>query len=208
MIVEFYGLPASGKSVTAERIAQETDFKVITVKNKSELLFLNILFACKHPVVTATTLWHIVRNSKNSKTFYFKYMNSLLHRNARYEKARRHKNALIVEGYFQNILSLFEKTITETEMKAYLRILPKPDKLIIFDLSSEERVKRLRERKNADFERHSNPAYNRVMEENNALFKRVIEDSSHEYFAIDAGQDAEGLARAVIAVITNKNVIA
>jgi hypothetical protein len=139
MIVELYGLPASGKSTLARKMAEDEGYIVVKAGNKAELLFYNLLFFIKHPLRAAVTFYYLIINSKSRQLFYYKFMNTFLHTNAKYQKALRHEKAVLDQGYFQNVISVFESRLTEREMLQYLRFVLFPDKLIIFSLSQKKR---------------------------------------------------------------------
>ena len=146
MIIEFYGLPGSGKTTTARQLVSSSGFEKVKIKNIKEITFFNLLFLFKHPVKFFVLLYFIISNSNSMSMFYSKFINAFLVRNAKYEKALRYKNAIIDEGHFQNILSVFEKPITEKSLMKYLRFTLYPDFLIIFDINKEELAKRIEKR--------------------------------------------------------------
>lgn len=146
MIVELFGLPGSGKTTLARKLEAEKGFKIIKINNRKELLYFNFIHFFKYPVGSSVNLFFILKNSPNMKLFYYKFMNFFMDINARYEKARFCDKAVLDQGYFQNILSVFENPITIDLLKIYLKYLPKPDKLIIIDTSPEEALNRTQER--------------------------------------------------------------
>lgn len=146
MIIELYGLPASGKTTLARKIARNTDFKIVEIKSKPELIYFNFLYLIKHPIKFIITLFYIILNSPNWNFFYQKFMNTFLQVNARYQKALRYKLAIIDQGYFQNIISVFEKEISSKILIRYIKFLLFPDKLIVFNISKNKRLKLMGER--------------------------------------------------------------
>lgn len=146
MITELFGLPGAGKTTLAKKLEAEEGFKIIKINNKKELLYFNFIHVFKYPVGSSVNLFFIIKNSPNQKLFYYKFMNFFMDINARYEKAGRCDKSILDQGYFQNILSVFEKPITRDLLKRYLKYLPKPDKLIIIDISFEESLNRIQKR--------------------------------------------------------------
>jgi hypothetical protein len=146
MIIEFYGLPGTGKTATAKKLEQETDFNIVKIKTKQELIFFNILFLLKHPIKFFVLLYFIIVNSVSLKEFYYKFMNAFLNCNAKYQKSKKYKKAIIDQGYFQGILSIFNKEIKNTSLNKYLNIILKPDILFIFEAPQVVRDKRILER--------------------------------------------------------------
>jgi len=70
-------------------------------------------------------------------------MNCFFDYNAKYQKALRCRNAILDQGYFQNIISLFEKPLTLKILRRYLNLILLPDKLFILNISPEEIKKRM-----------------------------------------------------------------
>jgi len=134
MIIELVGPPASGKSTYARTILKEIGFERLLIRTKKELLYLNIMFILKYPVFSLYTLWLIISNSSSFTLFYYKFMNTFLHHNARYEKASNIKYGVIDEGFTQNILSIFDRQISLEQIIKYLRKSPKIDVLFLFDV--------------------------------------------------------------------------
>ncbi|KKP92335.1 MAG: hypothetical protein UR94_C0001G0020 [Parcubacteria group bacterium GW2011_GWA2_36_10] len=143
MIVELYGLPGTGKSTIARAIESQGKFKRIKINSKIELLWYNFLFFLKSPFKFFKLLFYIFRNSNNWQIFYYKLMNLFLHCNAKYQKVLKYQYALIDQGYFQNIISLFEQQVDWEIIQKYLANIVLPDKLFIFQVDDQERQKRL-----------------------------------------------------------------
>lgn len=146
MIVELFGLPGSGKTTLAKKLEARASFMRIVIKSRAELLLLNFLFFIKHPARFFILFFYIARNSSGARMFYFKFTNLFLQHNAKYEKALRYPHAIIDQGYFQNILSLFESPISVKKMLRYARFFRLPDLLLILDVSDPVREERMRRR--------------------------------------------------------------
>ncbi len=146
MMIEFCGLPGTGKTTLARAIVSQGKFEIIKIKNKRELLRYNFLFFLKRPIKFCVLFWYTVANSYSWQIFYYKFMNSFLHCNAKYQKALKYTDALIDQGYFQNLLSIFEKPISWEKMEKYLRFACLPDQLFILQATEEKRGQRLNSR--------------------------------------------------------------
>jgi len=189
MIIELYGLSGSGKTSLAREFAKKTDFKTIKVKKKTELIFYNFLFLIKHPIKFFVTLFYLVSNSKGLRMFYSKFMNSFLHFNAKYQKALRCDKAILDEGYFQNIISIFEKEIDSEFLKRYLKFLLWPDLLFVFDnVDFDERLKRITKRGYgiANYlKKEEKASWEKVVEKNDRTFKKNLKNIPVNYIIVD-----------------------
>lgn len=146
MVIELFGLPGAGKTTLAKKLETEQGFKIVKIRSRWELLYLNLRHFFKNPVSSFMNLFFIIKSSPNLRLFYYKFMNFFMDINARYEKAGSCEKAILDQGYFQNILSVFEKPINQYQLEKYLRYLPKPDKLIVVDTPPEEIQRRVGER--------------------------------------------------------------
>lgn len=146
MIIEFCGLPGTGKTTLARAIASQGKFEIIKIENKKELFWYNFLFFLKQPSKFLRLFFYIVNNSYSWQIFYYKFMNAFLHCNAKYQKALKYENALIDQGYFQNLLSIFEKKVSWEQMGKYLSQVCLPDQLFIFQATEEKKEQRLSSR--------------------------------------------------------------
>jgi len=138
MIIELTGLPASGKTTIAKELRNHFDYEPTKITSRGELIWRNMVFITKYPLVSIRTLFYIFSNPVNPTILYYKFMNAFIQKNARYEKAKKMYRAVIDEGFFQNIYAIFEKTLSEKEILAYCLAMPKPDLLIILTPSKKE----------------------------------------------------------------------
>lgn len=146
MIIELVGLPASGKSTFVRDFLQEKGFTRVLIKTKKELLYLNFIFILKHPFFSLYTIWLIFIHSTSIALFYYKFMNTFLHHNARHEKAKKIKKAVIDEGFTQNVLSIFDTQVPQRQIEKYLKYAPRTDKVFVFEARTKTIQKRARER--------------------------------------------------------------
>ncbi|MBI4709152.1 MAG: glycosyltransferase [Candidatus Portnoybacteria bacterium] len=146
MIIELFGPPSAGKTTLAHFLSEKENFEIIKIRSKKELLFFNFLYLFRHPIKFFATLFYLLANSSNWRIFYYKFLNTFLHYNAKYQKAKKYQKAILDQGHLQNILSVFEKPLSTKRLNRYLKFLPRPDKLIIFNLRPEELEKRAQSR--------------------------------------------------------------
>ncbi len=186
MIVELYGLPASGKTTLARKMVSDGYVRV-KIKNKKELLFYNFLFLAKHPVKFVASFIYVILNFGSASLFYYKFINAFLDKNAKYQKSLRFKKSLIDQGHIQNIVSVFENKLTPREMIRYLRFLPLPDKLIVFDVNRAKRDERAGQRgysARMNFGSDYQKEWREIIEYNDKLLKSILKDVQVEYFTI------------------------
>lgn len=146
MIIELYGLPGSGKSTFARRLELEGKGTVVRIASRFELVWRNLLFLFCHPMAFLFGLWHVTANAGGSRLWYYKLMNSFLQCNAKYQKARQYPIAIVDQGFFQNILSIFERPLNNSEARRFLERFPHPDKLLAFVVPESRRQQFLKQR--------------------------------------------------------------
>lgn len=146
MIVELVGLPGAGKSTFARELAEDSRFTLISPKGKFVLLYWNALFVFRFPLRSIMLAYYLLRYLGPRSYAYEKAVNLFLVHNAKYMSGRRKDRALIDQGHHQAIVSLFE-TIQDTRtIQRFLRIIPKPDLLIAFDIPDAVREERMGKR--------------------------------------------------------------
>jgi thymidylate kinase len=193
MIIELYGLPGSGKTTLARKLAENGDFEIIKIKSRLELLFYNFLFFIKHPVKFIVLFYYLLVNFGGGwRMFYYKFMNTFLHHNAKHQKALKYKNAIIDQGYFQNIISVFERKITGEIIKKYIKFFIYPDKLIVFDIRPEKRREKIKKRGYAardSFGREYGEQWSEIIEYNDQELKRSLNKISVNYLMFNKEDD-------------------
>lgn len=147
MIIELSGLPGSGKSTFAKKLAEESGWVVISVGGRLELLVLNAAFLFAHPVSCFLQLLWLFRYRGKSEFWYAKFMNLFLVHNAKFMKARMYPRAVIDQGHHQNIISLFDVALPEDVIHSYAKFLPKPDLVCFLVADRDTREERLSARK-------------------------------------------------------------
>ncbi len=136
--MEFFGLPASGKTTTAKKLQKDYGYQIIIVDNNKELLFYNLIFFIKNPFFCMITFYYIVKYSLSWKIFYYKLMNCYFQSNAKYIKAAGKERVIIDQGHWQNLLSIFDKRINIKTIERYIKFLPKSGKVVMFRINDRE----------------------------------------------------------------------
>ena len=145
MIVELVGLPGAGKTTFAKRLVAE-GFVRVDIADKAEIIALNLLFALRYPVTFLCTLFALLRHLGRPSRWTLKIASLFLAHNAKYMKAGRYARAVIDQGHHQNVVALFDDSISERELHRYVALLPKPDVLVLFDVPKAEREARMEKR--------------------------------------------------------------
>jgi thymidylate kinase len=147
MVIEFVGLPGTGKSTTA-RALEAFGFERMRITSKRELLMLNVMFFFKYPCACVRLFFTIVRTSIVHGRFYPLFMNAFLDTQGRIIKAQRThgRHAIVDQGYLQGLLSMSYHALTEDGVRQYMLHFPKPDMIIFFEVHESMRTQRLTER--------------------------------------------------------------
>lgn len=204
MIIELFGLPASGKTSLAHSLSVR-GFRIIKIRSRSELIFYNILFFFRNPIRFFRLLFWVLINIGDRRLFYLKMTNAFFNDNAKYEKAARHPKAVLDQGYFQNILSLFEKEFGRKKLLlAYAKIIPKPDLLLILDLPRPERERRAAKRgffAREKFGKHYIENWKITLERNYLLFKESLPDLDVKHLILDTRKETPYLIQEIETIL-------
>jgi len=146
MITELCGVPASGKTTKAKNMENEKGVARVVIRGRFELLWRSACFYVFHFVLFWKTLYYILFFSATYKLWYTKIIHSIFYRAARYHKASGMKNAVIDEGFFQNLFSVFDKNVSLEILEKYVCLFPKVDSLIYFMQDKNTLIERSRAR--------------------------------------------------------------
>lgn len=154
MIIELFGLPASGKTTLARALEAEGVARV-KAPHGVNLIWNALPFFFWHPVRTGTQLWYLFRYAPRG-SWYTLFIHAVLAHAATWQQAARlsHKGkvALIDQGHHQNLLSVFGRPPGDTVLERYQASFPRPDLLLIVETDTQVRTERLSDRPNSDAE--------------------------------------------------------
>ena len=123
-------------------------------------------------------------------------MNTFLRHNAKYMKARKFKNAIIDQGHWQNIISVFEDKIAVKNLERYIKYFIYPDKLFIFNLGNEQRRARMARRGHGARDNYDEDYKEKWLEatkHNDGALRQIAGNIPVDYFFIDAARPVNEL---------------
>lgn len=197
MMIELYGLPGSGKSTLARKLEREFGYIRIKIANRKELLWYNFLFFLKYPIKFFVLFYYVVINSSSSFTFYFKFMNTFLQHNAKFEKAKTFKKAVIDQGHFQNIISVFESELDLKILDRYIQFIPRPEKLVIFQADAVTIASRTSLRgyyaREGFMDRQHHERWRKIIEKNDVLFHAMAKKYFDDCIFLNSNNSIEDM---------------
>jgi adenylate kinase family enzyme len=194
MIVELYGLPASGKTTLARELVRRAGFRIIKIRSRKELLFYNLVFLVRHPIKFFGLFWQVVKNAGSLRLFYHKLMNCFLHPNGRLIKASRFKKAIVDQGHWQNLLALFERPLAKSDIKNYFRFMLQPDCLVVLEIDEQTLFRRVEERGYFAREWQGKKyvdKWQEILIVNDKTVRQVISSLPIKYCLVDGRQEKE-----------------
>jgi len=206
MIIEFFGLPGSGKTTVAKLLVKQKNFTLVKVDSKRELFFYNCLFFIKHPFKFIKSFFYILRASVSCQDFYYKFMNCFIVHNAKYQKAKKFPRAIIDQGYFQNFLSVFNEVKTENFFIDYLKNFIRPNFLVVLELSLDKRQERLAQRGygvRENFSQLQVEIWQKASEKNYFLAKNILNKVGVSFEVFGSEESPEQLAERIINKLEN-----
>lgn len=201
MIIEFCGLSGAGKSTIARKLAAEHNIPVIKIETKRELFWYNAQFLLKHPLKFIARLIYVFGNSISFKMLYYKFMNSFLQTQAKFQKALKYPVCIIDQGYLQNIGTIFEKKINDGQLAKYLKYLLYPDKLIFFTADKSVLDNRLKDRgyfTRQFLDEKYLMAWKEIVYHNYHLFSGLINSLPCESLIVDGNRSPEEICRQIL----------
>lgn len=138
MIIEFYGLPGSGKTTIARAVVERAHDRSVVYLHTSprgEIARYFPVFFARNPSYTFFWLKEIF---KECMRFHFRALfRYKLHlffiSTVQYQKACSKKNdtSLVDEGLYQRILSFYESEKSHQEIERCMRHIPKPGAIVV-----------------------------------------------------------------------------
>jgi|SRR3989344_2330894 len=149
-MIEFFGLPGSGKSYLADKKSNEEGLKILKIHNRFEKYFFALLFFVLHPFFFLFFIKKIVEETKNNPSLlrhkiFFLYFDVA----AKDMKSRiRGRQTINDQGIFQFILSIYERKINQEDLCVYRKYLKRDQYFIyIVETDHEIRKKRMQDRR-------------------------------------------------------------
>ncbi|OHA83047.1 MAG: hypothetical protein A2408_02595 [Candidatus Yonathbacteria bacterium RIFOXYC1_FULL_52_10] len=200
MIIEFCGLPGTGKTTVVQSVSRELKIPIVEIAGRGELLLLGAWFALKHPRLSTYTLYHIARNSYSARMGYYKLVNCFLQRGAKYEKASRYPHALIIEGYWQNIIAIFEHEERDEVLARYARTFPSTHAMLFVagDAARTERMFKRGRTVREEFPQDRVTHWVRSSQRNSARIEDLGQGHAH---TIQADGEVDSVARRVVVAV-------
>ena len=146
MIIECFGLPGAGKTTIAKGLAAQLSIDEIWLDGRRDVIVLNLMALFRHPLRYGRRTARAFSEPGSPRLQYYKLRHIFLYRNAIVEKARRRPLVIVDEGQVSNVLSAFERPLSESRILAELGHLELPDLALRVTAPDEERARRLEAR--------------------------------------------------------------
>jgi len=190
MIIELVGLPASGKTHVAHVL--ESDGYVKVGLEKGEILPHFFAYAITHPYQVFRYAIFLFLNLGSISVWYLKCMNLFVRACAVQHKAEAYSKAVIDQGLYQNMLSLFvSKPSKQTLYK--LSVLFPDNVLWMIEVSESVRKDRLSARGTLPREEISKREAKKLKEVSEAVYptlQRCFEDTRKRVYVVSGEKEA------------------
>lgn len=142
MIIELFGLPASGKT-TLSKAWEKKGWPRVRLASRVEIGAFFLFFCILHPLRAVRACIFVVRFSGSVRLAHLKIANLLVYNLALWQKSRGLERAVLDQGPLQMLLSLFEHKQPAKILETLARILPKSDLVVALTAPAEVRRARL-----------------------------------------------------------------
>lgn len=144
--VEFFGMPGTGKTTITRAMVEQKGFSNIKVEGRMKLLFACFHFLYKYPKRFIRLGFITLLESNSLWMFKYKFINLLLQPYAKLQEGKKYSKAIFDQCFFQSLISIFEKPITNNIFNTYIKNIDMPQKLIIFDAPLSVSMERIKDR--------------------------------------------------------------
>ena len=129
MIIEYFGLPGSGKTYHARRYAALKNARFIEISGRRERYFYALVFVILHPFSTLFFLKEICVETQGRKALlWHKIFLVFPDAIACEEKARcTHGDSVVDQGLLQLLLGVYEKRVEKMRLTDALKFFPSGD---------------------------------------------------------------------------------
>ena len=204
MVIEFCGLPGAGKSTIA-RALEEYGFVRVRIRSKAELIGYNLAYLVVYPVAFFKMLFCITKTSLSHGRFYRLFMNVFLDTNARIYKAKRGGSTpmIVDQGHLQALLSLSYHALSDDEAGAFLKYLPRPDMVFVFEAPADVRAMHLKERGYGPREEETNTdEWSQYLDDNmKTISEYALRKKSYPVHIISTDQSIEHVVEEIRATV-------
>lgn len=149
MIIEFFGLSGTGKTIIAREFSRILEIEYINANSFLEKIKYAVFYFFTSPLKTTRLILRTIKESDLSLNLMRHKLFMLLCMIIRNQKALekgRNNTVVLDEGMTEYGLTLFEEEINEDETRKYLQENTAFDILIILSADSDERTKRMNQK--------------------------------------------------------------
>jgi len=144
MIIEFFGLSKTGKTIFKNQIVN-TKYLVLSPESLSPFKKITLFskYLIKHPINTFYFFYKLNTYNLSKKLKVIKMRNTyLITVLAKYEFVKNSQKKILLEEFFlQSLFMIFQKKSTKSEIKKILTSFPNSDFILLFERPRKERHK-------------------------------------------------------------------
>jgi dephospho-CoA kinase len=180
VIVELVGLPGSGKTYLAPRLAEQHGIRIIRVGRLGQRHLYAWLFALLNPKLTRALRALCREQSTGNARLLRMNLHRLTSALAKLQRARVMRRGLIDEGILQVVLAAYERPAADAELQAILAQISSEDLCIRFvTADTDTRFRRMHARNKvprAELGPGYQARWDAVQTQNAALLLRVVRE--------------------------------
>jgi len=147
MLIEMFGLPGAGKTYYAREFIPRNNAKILKKNSRFTRLILFIMFVIIRPLFSTFIIKNIIKENEFGKRNLKHKLKIILTKFfSKCVKIKFYKDVLIGEGIFQLILGIYDREITNDDLKPYLKYISKNRIIYIIEAKMDTRLMRIRKR--------------------------------------------------------------